>query len=516
MRRRRCGRGVACFAAGVLIVGVASSAGPPIQRIQLDGAERYDLRIDAALVSFGVARRADGRDRLFALTAPREDGSDEAADPAGGSSPCDGRGTHAPRTIWRIERTGDELQASPLHDDLPGDCASVVIGDPDASGDETLYVGCAGRLLRLGGSGEGQPTEAFSQDGLVGAWANVLFGRVRGSPRLLVVPTAGAVRFLAADDAGRFAAVGELDTPPQTSHRGSSLVVRTAGFSPVGEPDGAGTRSYFSAVERVDSRRLRTTLVRAGPQGVAAPLDAWAALPAAEHAISLSVLAFDGEPLLVAMTRPSDRLGLLGEARLRVFALREDRSRTGHPPLFATESRVNLWQNARAVASDVDSDERDDLVLIYWKGIKNDRIVLDVYRRRADGGFESAPRTTAFDVADAKRAWFDFTRDVDGDGSVDLQLLAASRLQVHRGTPNATTAVEQRPTWNVPLPAGRAFEGFTTLSVGTSAAAVVRSPASVPAPLTIDLDGDNRAEIVVPRVDEEGWLTLAIVRLDPP
>jgi len=48
-----------------------------------------------------------------------------------------------------------------------------------------------------------------------------------------------------------------------------------------------------------------------------------------------------------------------------------------HAPLFAVETRVNAWQSVRLFVRDVDGDGRDDLVLGYWKGLTDDRVVLE-------------------------------------------------------------------------------------------------------------------------------------------
>jgi hypothetical protein len=171
-------------------------------------------------------------------------------------------------------------------------------------------------------------------------------------------------------------------------------------------------------------------------EGPIAVEECWARLPEAEDLMDRDVVLFDGVPLLVTTTKEAGKLGLLVEKRLRVHPLRADRSRLGVEPLLAVESRMNLWQEPRFSSPDIDGDGRADLAAAYWKGLKDSRLVIDVYLRNEDGSFREKARSTAFDVEDGDRSWLRYGEDLDGDGRPDLVVRSGDAIHVHRGTPS--------------------------------------------------------------------------------
>jgi hypothetical protein len=138
--------------------------------------------------------------------------------------------------------------------------------------------------------------------------------------------------------------------------------------------------------------------------------------------------------------------------------LQADRTRRGLPPAVALETRINLWQATSPIALDVDHDGRQDLVLGYWKGLKNHHLVLDAYLQKDDGTFGTSARTTTFEVEQADRSFLSYGHDVDGDGLADLVLLAGNRMLVYLGSAKANKGsdlVAEKARWTFPLsPAG--------------------------------------------------------------
>src|SRR6185503_14174928 len=141
----------------------------------------------------------------------------------------------------------------------------------------------------------------------------------------------------------------------------------------------------------------------------------------------------DGAPVLVVTTTSGDKLSLLGEKSLRVYTLGGERTRAGEAPSYAATTGINLWQQAFPVILDLDRDGRDELVLAYWKGLKNAIAALEIYPGGAGGTFGKA-RTMTFDVEEGQKDVLNFGDDADGDGRPDLVLIAGHELLVFPGT----------------------------------------------------------------------------------
>jgi hypothetical protein len=223
------------------------------------------------------------------------------------------------------------------------------------------------------------------------------------------------------------------------------------------------------------------------------------------------VLVLDGQPVLLMLTRSAEELSLFAEKRLRLFDLLPDRTRLGLAPRLATQSRMNLWQASHPRVLDLDTDGRDDLVLGYWKGLTEARVVLDLYTRREDGSFADPPRTTAFDVKDADRSVLEFGADVDGDGRPDLLVQARERLWLHRGTPPQTDGriVDKK---GIDLAAASGGPSEVVLEVGSEGARTWSPEA--PGLFTADLDGAGGEEVVLVRAaDEEGRGRIQVIQV---
>jgi hypothetical protein len=250
-------------------------------------------------------------------------------------------------------------------------------------------------------------------------------------------------------------------------------------------------------------------------------VEAWARLPERERVIEAAFLRLEGRPILAVTSRPADKLALFGEKLLRLFPLERDRSRAGVEPLFAVQSRMNLWQGARLTIADVDGDGRDDLVAGYWKGLKNATVVLDAYLRREDGSFDPGPRSTAFDVKEGNKDILGFGADLDGDGRSELVLGVAGKLLVFRGQAGKRGAdlVERPARWTVPAESllvadARSGDfGDVDISLGDEGQRIL-TVSSSPAPRrAIDLDGDGRKELAWTLPTGNGSSTFVIVSL---
>jgi hypothetical protein len=195
---------------------------------------------------------------------------------------------------------------------------------------------------------------------------------------------------------------------------------------------------------------------------------------------------------------PARKLGLFDEKKLRVYLLGADRTRTGREPIFAVETRINLWQAARIQARDLDGDGRDDLLLGYWKGLKDDRVVLDAYLADGKGSFRRSPGVTSFELDGGDRSVLLYGHELTGDDRPDLLLRSEKGLTVHAGREpggKGKELVQERPLWTIPLPEGIP-EGSASSSFGTGG---IRSWTSsrIWGPYLVDLDGDAREEVLL-------------------
>ena len=138
-------------------------------------------------------------------------------------------------------------------------------------------------------------------------------------------------------------------------------------------------------------------------------------------------------PVLLVTTKPANKLSLFGEKLLRVYELERDRSRLGINPLFAVQSRMNIWQTALPLVLDVNADGHEDLVVAFWKGLMDDKVVLDVYLAEAGGWFRDTPRTTGFNVKNGERSFVEYGSDLTGNGFPDLLVGADGGLVLYPG-----------------------------------------------------------------------------------
>ena len=293
-------------------------------------------------------------------------------------------------------------------------------------------------------------------------------------------------------------ALADVELPLEGSSRGNRIEVRSAVPSFVGRR-ADGTLSFATRPMARIGRRLQVQLIDVDLVGDASVTDCWVALPEAEDLLESFFLLIDDRPALLVTTKPAGKLGLFGEKRLRLYHLERDRSRLGLAPLLATQSRMNLWQNSVPRLHDVNGDEQLDLVLGYWKGLRDDKVVLDVYLREADGSFQTEPRTTAFNVEDGDRGFLRYGTDLDGDGLADLLLRdAENRLLLYAGLSSSNgRRLVDREARRISLGEIQGWQDSLVISIGGPGADWRFDLWKTGLPRLVDVDGDGGDEIVV-------------------
>jgi hypothetical protein len=179
---------------------------------------------------------------------------------------------------------------------------------------------------------------------------------------------------------------------------------------------------------------------------------------------------------------------------MRVWLLAADRTRTGKLPVLSADSNMNLWQDAHWFPRDVDGDGREDLVLGYWKGLKDSRVVLESWMQKADGTFTRGPAGAAFDVEEGDRSTIQWGADADGDGRPDLLVIANGALEVHPGG-QGKTLVSKAASKRVTI--GQTGNSGTEINIGEEGGSRETFPSHMPLEEPIqpaDLDGDGVPE----------------------
>jgi len=524
--RARLALALALAAAPPVFPASDSAAEPGVVSRVEGGARVVRATLPGRLVSYALAGSERGRS-IYLLVEPSPPVTEEEEKSernAAGRDPCDSgvrsaeEAPEAPKLLMRLDAGGAASLRSLLFD-LPADAETIDAIDSDGTGRLDLAVARPGGidLIRLDAAGEpegGRTTLLESPDIHLRSLDPrfVLAGPEPNWP--WAIPHLGGVRFYATGEGSRrWAEPPSVEIGIKVRSRASGLQISAPTVTIVGI-DSAGRHLFAAGPEPVGDRRLRTILM--DPASAEAPsAEIWSRLPGPERVMESFYGILDGKPVLVVTTRSAEKLKLLEEKGLRVFPLEGgDRSRAGSPPLFGTESNANLWQQALPVFTDVDGDGREDLVLAYYRGLKDDRIVLDTYTRDEEGGFRRSPRSTQFELDDADRSAIGYGEDLTGDGVPDLILEAGGRLLVYEGDSDrreGKSLVGDEPRWRLP-PGGRWLASVGKVTLGEEDPLMSDEKPIGPARLA-DVDGDGRPEILSIGRDEGGWSTFTAVFL---
>jgi len=489
---------------------------PGIRVERARGITRVDAVLPGRLVDLALPDSGGGRrDAVLLVEPPEPRPADEVEDRDGDAEdesdvdrlpPCpeeEQRSGEAGLLLYRFDPEGkNELVL--LHDDLPRECAAVHAADIDGDGRDELLLGCGDELLLMSMEpGRRVPQRVIEEPDSVWRFLtpggrpssadgrSILVGSVRLGALTLYGPSPQKLTW-------ENVATIELPLVGKVDHDG--LRVRSAMPRFLGL-DASGSLVFVTETENVGSRRLRTLLIETAPPGEPRVTECWSRLPAPEDLLESKTLRLDGQTVLLVTTKPEGKLNLFGEKFLRLYTLGErDRSRLGSLPFFETESRMNLWQEAFPKVLDVNGDGLEDLVVGFWKGIMDDKVVLDVYLRETDGSFRASPRTTAFDIKDGDRGILLYGTDIDGDGLPDLLVRGAKGLLLHPGlrSSNGKRVVSDKPRV-IPTDDLASEPGYTEVVLSEEGLDHRFIGNLSTRPRLVDLNGDGKSEILMTR-----------------
>jgi hypothetical protein len=473
---------------------------------------RADIALDGPLLGWALPRRLGGGRELLLLAGPQPGSADKS-----GAVPCGVRekapviDRSARLFRWRTEFPE---RLDPLGAGLPA--GTLEAADLDGDGVDEWLLLRDGRVDVVASSPDGAAEiRTIVEDeelGAVSGGPRVAWDAPAADDSALRVTLLGAFRTYRRAPNGTTGIVSELAIPERVNAGPERVRVVSPAVRPIGRT-GSGRMTFATEPEPLGKRRLRTLLLDPDGPSETRSVESWALFPEAERVVDRAFAVLNGAPVLIVTTTSADKLSLLGEKALRVYPLGGDRTRAGDVPLFATTTGINLWQLASPAVVDLDRDGRDDLVLAYWKGLKNAIASLEIYRG-AGSSFAKA-RSISFDVAGGEKGFIEFGHDVDGDGRPDLVLLANREFLVFPGTAPARAiekAIATQPSRRIAmpdLPAAHSVE----LSAGAEGFSVQRVAGGLGTPHLLDLDGDGRPEAVFAGEGADGGrITIVVVR----
>jgi hypothetical protein len=470
-------------------------AGPEVAVAHLADGWRADIALDGPLLGWALPRTHGGGRELLILVGPRPKAADENRPaPCGVRENAPGSDRAARLFRWRWE-SPERLDA--MGSGLPE--GGLESADLEGDGSDELLLLRAGTIDLLasspGGTAEARSIVEDDELGTSLSGPRMAWDAPAAQDSALRVTLLGAFRTYRRTSEGRTAIASELAIPERVNAGPERVRVVSPPVRPVGRST-SGRMVFATEPEAFGRRRLHTLLLDPdGPIGTQS-IESWALFPTPERVVDSAFVMLNRAPVLLVTTTSADKLSLLGEKALRLYPLAGDRTRAGDAPLFAATTGLNLWQEANPAVVDLDQDGRDDLVLAYWKGLKNAIAAMEIYRGTGSG-FEK-PRSISFDVTEGERGFIEFGPDVDGDGRPDLVLLANRELLVFPGVAPARAvdkAIATQPTRRIALPE-LPTANRTELSAGVEGFHVQRVAGGLGTPHLLDLDGDGRPEAV--------------------
>jgi len=491
---------------------VAPAVAPQVAVVNLPDGRRTDLAFDGPLLGWAVPRSGGGRRSLIVLVGPKRQESRSELDTTclvRETTPANPQDARLYR--WRPE-SPDRLDL--LGSGLPE--GALDSADLDGDGDDDQLLQHEGQIDLVTTSSEGSAeTKPLVEDaelgrsccGPRGAWDG--FSEHDVAFRATVL---GAFRTYRRDPTGGVVLASEIAIPARVNAGSARARIASPAVRPIGVTS-AGRVVFATEPEALGERRLRTLLIDPDGPPATQVVESWSLFPQPERVVDTAFSVLDGEPVLVVTTISAEKLSLLGEKWLRVFSLGGNRTRAGDPPIFAATTGINLWQATNPAIVDLDRDGRADLVLAYWKGLKNAIASLEVYRGAAGPRFAKA-RSMSFDVEGGDKGFMAFGPDADGDGRPDLILLAEKELVVFPGVDAKAAAekpVETRPSRRVALPSDFPNASSDSISVGPGGFEFARAAGGLGSPHLVDLDGDGRPEALFAGNHGNGAGRLSIV-----
>ena len=475
-------------AAVALAENAGGLAGPAATRRAGEGWSLVEARLPGRLVAAAAVPRAGGGRDLFVLVAP----------PGG----ADGV-----RSLLRIEApaAGDEVGVTPLRDGLSAGLDALDAIDLDGDGRLELLAGEPRRLHCLGVV-DGARGELAGCAVEVPGWIDLRSpdrSRLRApgaSRRWLVTAEAGRARFYAAGataPGSRWAELASERLPLEVDRQRGGLRLVSPPLSAV-DPEGE-TPSWLAGPLAAGPTRLRLLRLTPRATGGAERNDFWCRLPRPERVEAATVGRIAGEPHLVVATTRTDRFSLLEKLALRVFPLRDDRTRTGRGASFATDTELSRWRRARLELRDTDGDGREDLLAIGARGLRADGLAVTRWAGLGGGRFASEPTSVAI-AGGERRA--ELAADLTGDGTADLLLFDGESVALFAGVVGVAGRgpFEARPRATVAMRPAVPGERRVEVAVGgggVAARTLDEGGTEFVDLLTTDLDGGGRNVAIV-------------------
>ena len=463
------------------------------------GGRRIDAVLPGNLIAVALPKGDGGRPRIVALTAP----------PSPQASPEDDDTSEGPRSLYLI----DPAKSGPpwlLREGLPAEANALAAVDLDGDGSDEILVGEPGKIHSVGTpDSPAAPHLLLDEPGLDLRWST---GTSAGTEAGFEATAVGRFRTWAADGSGRLTPGVELDLPVKAGREATGLWLWTPSVTFIPRRDGSPV--WTVGPDTQGNVRLRTLLLEPRPDGTTQRTESWSRLPSPETAGASWYQPLDGRPALFVLTFRADEMGLFEKAKLRVFRLGADRSRSGSGPVLAAQTVCHRWQPVRPLVFDLDRDGNDDVVLAQPEGLGGGDMVVEAWFGRRDGRFESSSRKTFLNELEA-RSW-SFGDDVTGDGRPDLLAVQKGQLVIFAGTDNPRQdPLDRRPRHTVEIPGGARM--MTEVFIGSEGAGArtFGPSAQLTAPRVQDLDGDGRPEILLLNPSDQGRGRVTVVDLTP-
>jgi len=240
-------------------------------------------------------------------------------------------------------------------------------------------------------------------------------------------------------------------------------------------------------------------------------LENWSRLPLPEDVTQRWFRLINGEPALVVTTLYSEKKGAFEKKKLRVFMLGADRTRGGADAILEIQTPSRQWFDSSITVTDINTDGRDDLVVVVPEGLGGGKLQLEGYLGQAEGGFKPKPRRTMLEKS--VKDWH-FGGDLNGDGIGDLVVIEDNNLTAYAGIagPSATALFQENPLWKTE---SETSETTVEVSIGATSGDITVSGgvAGLGGRLQVrDLVGDSRAEVMlVTSVAEHGRGTVVLI-----